>query len=503
MALERNIDDCSTVLELLLTDLEVGDDALSKIVDALNRIVETDLGRHTYHVKELSLAGNKLTTASALPLSQVVSRNVAYLQDINLARNDIAPASQMHLDNWEKFLESFRNCRCINKLDLSQNNFSNPKALEVFLRVYYSHKLIDRSLLHGADVAPGVVRSDVEEVTETMKGISVVPETPTKDSPTQKESRSGKMSIHTPFSRRKTSAVPDSPTPETRGRKKTTQVETPNRQRASTPFPRRGKSGIPSPAYSLGKTSQATANTGPSMLENRDENANSGLRSIAYIILVDTAMDDVGALHLAYIVKQHYLPSQLSAPLRQLSSTAMIELEKRSGFECSGIVYKPNACLSESAEKLLRGAENLRKQFSSLTQAVDEESQVVAPTMSRFNNLDSLRKKLQRATIDSCGISCVQLWQTAIKSLTFARALVYKTSTKMNAVPTKVWARFLLFQVNGWGIMTLGQAEAIVEYARKKESLQAELRSRAKDKATQIFRVLEAVGCLEYESGYD
>jgi hypothetical protein len=47
--------------------------------------------------------------------------------------------------------------------------------------------------------------------------------------------------------------------------------------------------------------------------------------------------------------------------------------------------------------------------------------------------------------------------------------------------------------------MTLGQAEAIVEYARKKESLEAEVGSRAKDKATQIFRVLEAVGCLEYE----
>ena len=231
------------------------------------------------------------------------------------------------------------------------------------------------------------------------------------------------------------------------------------------------------------------------MLVVQDEDANSGLRSIAYIILTDTTIGDVGALHLADIVEQHYLPSQLSAPLKHLSSTAMMELEKRSGFECSGIVYKPNACLSESAEKLLHGAESIRKRFSS----APDESLAFAPTTSRFNNLDSLRKKLQRATIDSCGISCVQLWQTAITFLTLARALVYKTSVKMKAVPTNVWARVLLFQVDGWGIITLDQAEAIVEYAKRKESLDAELGSRAKDRATQIFRVLEAVGFLEYE----
>src|SRR6266480_5135967 len=154
IALEKNIDDCSTVLELILADGEVGDDGLHKIVGALNRVVETDLGRHTYHVKELNLTGNQLTIASALPLSRVVSRNTAHLQDINLARNNIAPVSQEHLDDWESFLESFRNCRRINKLDLSENNFSNPKALEVFLRVYRSHKPIDRSLLYDADVAP-------------------------------------------------------------------------------------------------------------------------------------------------------------------------------------------------------------------------------------------------------------------------------------------------------------------------------------------------------------
>jgi hypothetical protein len=483
----------------VLTDGEVGDDALCKIVDALNRIIETDLGRHTYHVKELNLAGNKLTTASALPLSRVVSRNTAYLQNINLARNDIVPASQDHLDNWESFLESFRNCFRINKLDLSENNFSNPKALEVFLRVYRSHKLIDNSLLYSVNVAPRAGRSDVEEMTEVMTSISVASESPTKHSPAQKESRSRKKSIHTPSRRGKTPVITDSPTPETPGRKKTTQVETPKRQRASTPLPDQGKLGVPSPARSFSFTPQTTPNTRSPMLVVRDDNANSGLRSIAYIILSDTTMGDVGALHLAYIVKQHYLPSQLSAPLRHLPSIAMMELEKRSGFECSGIMYKPNAYLSESSEKLLRGAESIRKRFSSVSQAVDEESLDFAPTTSRFNNLDSLRKKIQRATIENYGISSVQLWQTAIKLLTFARALVYKTSTKLNAVPTEVWARFLLFQVNGWGIVTLSQAEAIVEYARKKKSLKAELGCRAKDRATQIFKVLEAVGCLEYE----
>ena len=476
----------------MLADTEVGDDGMQRIVDALNHVVEIDLKRHVYHVKELNLAGNKLTTASTLPLSQVVTRNAAYLQDLNLARNDIAPSSQMHLDNWGSFLESFRNCHRIKKLDLSGNDLSNPKALEVFLRVYYSHKPIDHSLLYGANMMPGAVRNDVGGMTQAMEDMSMVSESPAKNSPAQKEPRSRKNSIHTPSRRGKISATPDSPTPETRSRKRTTHVETSMHPRHSTPFLDRVKPEFSSPGLSLTMPSQATGatrNTDHSTFVVRDECANSGLRSIAYIILTDTSMSDVGALHLGYIVEQHFLPLQLSAPLNHLSSTAMIKLEERSGFECSGIVYKPNAGISEGAERLLREAETIRKQFCSVLQ----------PATPNFNNLGSLRKKLQRATIDSCGISCVQLWQTAIAFLIFARALVYNTSNKMNTVPTKVWARLLLFHVDGWGIMTLGQAEAIVEYARKKESLEVELGCRAKDKATQIFRVLETIGCLEYE----
>jgi hypothetical protein len=73
------------------------------------------------------------------------------LKELNLSENCITAITNEELQDWEEFLESFRNCMVVQRIDLSRNKLSGPRVFEVLARVYSKHPSVDPTEL---DVGP-------------------------------------------------------------------------------------------------------------------------------------------------------------------------------------------------------------------------------------------------------------------------------------------------------------------------------------------------------------
>ena len=87
-----------------------------------------------------------------------------------------------------------------------------------------------------------------------------------------------------------------------------------------------------------------------------------GLRSVPYFVLHDTAMTDICALHLSYIIAHHHKPDQLLTRVPPAKSgfhaQQLIEYDTQS--QCKGIIYLPNGALGNTGLKVLELADIIR-----------------------------------------------------------------------------------------------------------------------------------------------
>ena len=100
-----------------------------------------------------------------------------------------------------------------------------------------------------------------------------------------------------------------------------------------------------------------------------------GLRSVPYFVLRDTAMTDICALHLSYIVAHHHKPDQLLTRVPPAKSgfhaQQLIECDTQS--QCKGIIYLPNATLGNTGLKVLELADTIRNRPLDATAEEDAE----------------------------------------------------------------------------------------------------------------------------------
>jgi len=183
-----------------------------------------------------------------------------------------------------------------------------------------------------------------------------------------------------------------------------------------------------------------------------------GLRSVPYLILIDTAMTETCALHLSYVISSHYTPEKLlarvpgakaGAPAQQLAT-----YDNESG--CQGIIYQPNPSLSKAGLKVLELAEAVREDESE--EATDDdpltlptlpktgkharrasEAQATALTVTTGRRRrartsggpdDTTKLALQRArtraqvnTLEEAGPHSNELWHKSLKLLCFGRQI--------------------------------------------------------------------------------
>lgn len=131
-------------MEIDLNEKDLGDDGLAKVLVAITYAIQGD-GKNgsNFHLEELHLSKNGLTTAALDSLSLVVQMSLYNLRALDLSGNDLRVVTDEQAHLWEQFLDSFRTCKVMRRLDLSGNDFSKSLAMEVLYRVYSSHKPID------------------------------------------------------------------------------------------------------------------------------------------------------------------------------------------------------------------------------------------------------------------------------------------------------------------------------------------------------------------------
>ena len=92
---------------------------------------------------DLNLSGNGLTWKSLPHLARVVRLAARSLRELNLSENMIQVRQNSGSEEWEEFLDSFRECHLLSKLDLGGNILMGPRPFEVLARVFVKHARLD------------------------------------------------------------------------------------------------------------------------------------------------------------------------------------------------------------------------------------------------------------------------------------------------------------------------------------------------------------------------
>ncbi|KAI9758831.1 MAG: hypothetical protein M4579_002777 [Chaenotheca gracillima] len=377
-------------------------------------------------LEELCLAGGRLTARVLGPLSEVIRLAAADLQDLDLSDNNICIATTEDAKLWETFLRSFKGCHVLRRLDLSKNSLG-PRGFEILAREYMGEERLD--------IPPAHEDNALDD-----------------DEPYFDESLSPRVGNQVSMAKKRRMSKADA---DQRKVKPAEQGAIPARLRKAS-----NKNGPPEVEFR--RMSISESSRVPCIITQ-------GLRSVPYVILSNTAMNDTCALHLSYVLNAHYLPETLlrCVPPAKLGSASnqLDAYNAKSG--CKGLVYLPNGEMTaigvqifeecEKARIRLEAAENeLGARRSKLASKKASEVASLLPERRRISqhfesgsigssppaagssgegHLERLRNKAQVKTIKDYGVSSVELWGTAFRLLTVARCLLLKDGAMIPRPP--------------------------------------------------------------------
>lgn len=191
-----------------------------------------------------------------------------------------------------------------------------------------------------------------------------------------------------------------------------------------------------------------------------------GLRSVPYLIVANTSMDDICAQHLSYIIASHNSPRSLlqfippakaGPPAQQLETYDQIP-------GCRGLIYRPNDKIGSAGNKVLELAELVRKNpfeetdtnIKTVEDTVHnipniagrrgsdaqtlhspsvtplrrrsilpiESPDQTSPSSSRATELQRARSRIQGDTLRDSGSQSNDLWHKSLKMLSIARTIL-------------------------------------------------------------------------------
>lgn len=429
------------MIELDVSGKELTDEGFSEVASALVEAIsyDGDQGR-VARLEELCLRSNRLTIASLQALTPVIEVSCSDLRDLDLSENQIAISSDADVAIWEDFLTSFRKCCVLRRIDLSGNALGD-RAFEVMVRVYAKEEPLNFVLPSDLEEAHHEEQSSTTEaggVTRKTKNLSLGsnPGDHTVDEGHHKRKASKQGHLPSCASHDVADASTESTSPE--------------------------------------KTSLPGLPGGPLLIHTTTR----GLRAVPYIVLRDTAMTDICALHLSYIIAHHHKPSQLLArvpPAKAgLHAQQLIEYDTQS--QCQGIIYLPNATLGNTGLKVLELAETIRdmpldgtaeedaeglhtpgklstiprrastfnctaplvsssKRRQSLMSAEDIIQAEKAISAHNVTNLDRARTRIQGDALQEAGPLSNDLWRVALRLLCLGRDIQVQEKKEPPPVP--------------------------------------------------------------------
>lgn len=133
-------------MEIDLNGKQLSNKGLREVLEV---VISTLADHSNFQLEELHLSKNGLTTGILPVLSKVIHNSSFDLRALDLSGNAICVLNDEHARDWEQFLDAFRKCRVMCRLDLSGNDFSKSISMEILCRVYSSHRPIDPNELEG------------------------------------------------------------------------------------------------------------------------------------------------------------------------------------------------------------------------------------------------------------------------------------------------------------------------------------------------------------------
>ncbi|KAH9812970.1 leucine Rich Repeat protein [Teratosphaeria destructans] len=122
-------------IDLQAPGKDLGDSGVMALAAGLEEALRSGTETAALSLEVLNLSGNGITTASLGCLAPIIELSGHDLQVLNLAGNNIEIRDSKTSLEWEKFLRSFSSSSHLTRLDLSQNKLGS-RALEVLARVY-------------------------------------------------------------------------------------------------------------------------------------------------------------------------------------------------------------------------------------------------------------------------------------------------------------------------------------------------------------------------------
>lgn len=363
-------------IDLIVPSKALTDDGVAAMVEGLHSAMSRGTSAASIVVEGINLRDNKLTTRALAILAPVIDLAQNELKTLVLSENNITVNTDEEAKQWETFLQSFKSCKTLRRLDLSGNADLGTRALEIFSNIHCNEPAIDPIAL-GGDCS-----------------VFTMDETPEDD-----ETKS-----------------------------------------------------VPSDNY-VSEEESIDPMTAGVFLKRR-----SGLRSIPYISLNHTGVNDTGALWLSFILEDHYFPNQLVNDINAAPATSSVDAYRQDAAE-GGIDWSGNdGTLGKDGLNLLKKSENVRKQrlhddSSSHPTGSPATLSIKSAQLGRLSKasvgtrrpsvrslhtddggehevseLDSVRRRIQRHVIEDRGIRSVNLWDAALSIIVVSRKIAYITA---------------------------------------------------------------------------
>ncbi|KAE8339217.1 hypothetical protein BDV24DRAFT_152951 [Aspergillus arachidicola] len=389
-------------LEIDIANKKLTDQDLSMFIDDLLECIREDLAK----VIEFHIQGNSLTIKSLPKLGEAIALNAGEMRELDISNNNInISPSPEDKAMWCQFLNSFKNCYMLKKLDLGGNPLG-PVGLEILARVY-----IKSDLHFLEDDANAIVepkheeRSFIEDSTAVNVTAGKENERSTKGSRPGKSPNKGKKALRQNFSQPKSN-------------------------------PAKG--------------------TAPDDLKRFA--CTRGLRSIAYLILSNVYMAKSGTVHLASMLNMQRTSDQLLKFLPGGKSLALPDTANS-----KSIVWLPNDTLPQIASEFLEKAEAINEIKAHIDSDDDlsnddDEAQGAVSTIAQTNaepnqKIDTaaqrelqnkkntayarLTKRVRMEALHDEGVRGTDLWITALRMMNVSRILLWQGKESSVCPPNK------------------------------------------------------------------
>ncbi|KAL4958481.1 hypothetical protein BDW69DRAFT_201814 [Aspergillus filifer] len=387
-------------LEIDLTGKCLTDEGFAQFIDEL---IECTTYRSPDHplgltrVTEFHLSGNNLTVFSLAQLGTVIAHNPGDLRELDLSANDIRVESPEEKRIWKEFLDSFKNCYMLQKLDISGNPIG-VKGLEILARVYVKSDL-------------DYLDADAEAIVRENHGIG------------HENGEEANLA------------------------EETAALKISEKDKENDPRAGRSKKS-PAKGAKVAKQNGSSSNSTPSkalaLADLRRCACTRGLRSIPYFILSNLDLKNSSAVHLSHMLMIQRGSAQLLTFLPPTKASAIPE----SAQDSRSLLWQPNASFTNFSKRLLDATEAI-VDFKAKAEAqkssgfeVDtgdegegDETSDEAAQLKLKNKLaldfSRLTKRVRIECLKQEGLHAIDIANIALKMMVVSRALLLDNTDRV------------------------------------------------------------------------